>query len=299
MIFIKKPIFIGCATALATPFDNSGEVDYSALARLIDFQAEGGADAIVLCATTGECVTLSDSEFEQVLDFSVRYTAGRMPVLAGTGRNSTEKSLHLSKIAENCGVQGLLMVNPYYNKSTQKGIIEHYTYIADRVSTPIILYNVPSRTGMSIAPATYAQLSKHPMIYGTKEASGDISHIAHAVALCEDDFIFYSGNDDQVVPICALGGRGVISTSANIAPDKMSALCKACNKGDFICAATLQLNLLPLIDSLFAETNPIPLKAALELAGLCTSKVRLPLTAPSEQTIQKLKNVLAQLDILQ
>lgn len=284
---------------MATPFDSLGEVDYSALARLIDHQAENGADAVVLCATTGECVTLSDREFEQIVDFGVRYMAGRMPVLAGTGRNSTEKSLHLSRIAENCGVDGLLMVNPYYNKSTQKGLVEHYTYIADRVNTPIILYNVPSRTGMSIAPATYATLSKHPMIYGTKEASGDISHIAHAMALCDDDFVFYSGNDDQVAAICALGGKGVISTSANIVPHKMSALCKACNEGDFSRAAELQLKLLPLIDALFSETNPIPLKAALELAGLCSGKVRLPLTSPSEQTIQKLKNVLFQLNILQ
>lgn len=299
MIFIKKPIFTGCATALATPFDGLGEVDYSALARLIDIQAEGGADAIVLCATTGECVTLSDREFEQIVDFGVKYTAGRMPVLAGTGRNSTEKSLYLSRIAENCGVDGLLMVNPYYNKSTQKGLVEHYTYIADRINTPIILYNVPSRTGMSIAPATYATLSEHPMIYGTKEASGDISLIAHAIALCDDDFVFYSGNDDQVAAICALGGKGVISTSANIAPQKMSALCKACNEGDFSRAAELQLELLPLIDALFAETNPIPLKAALELAGICSGKVRLPLTTPSSATIQKLKNVLLQLNILQ
>ena len=284
---------------MATPFDGLGEVDYSALARLIDIQAEGGADAIVLCATTGECVTLSDREFEQIVDFGVKYTAGRMPVLAGTGRNSTEKSLYLSHIAENCGVDGLLMVNPYYNKSTQKGLVEHYTYIADRINTPIILYNVPSRTGMSIAPATYATLSEHPMIYGTKEASGDISLIAHAIALCDDDFVFYSGNDDQVAAICALGGKGVISTSANIAPQKMSALCKACNEGDFSRAAELQLELLPLIDALFAETNPIPLKAALELAGICSGKVRLPLTTPSDATIQKLKNVLLQLNILQ
>ena len=296
---MKKPVFTGCATALATPFDSAGEVDFTSLARLIDFQLEKGADALVLCATTGECATLSDTEFEQIISFGVKYVAGRIPVLAGTGRNCTEKSLKLSRIAENCGADGLLMVTPYYNKSTQKGLIEHYTYIADRINTPIILYNVPSRTGMTIAPSTYKSLSLHPMIYGTKEASGDISLIAHAMSLCEPDFAFYSGNDDQTAAICALGGSGVISTTANVAPDKMREICQAYFNKDFEKGKKLQFELLPLIDALFAETNPIPLKAALGMCKLCGDFVRLPLTSPSDLTIQKLKTVLTQLNILQ
>ncbi len=295
---MKKPIFTGCATALATPFDNMGEVDFTSLARLIDFQLENGADALVLCATTGECATPSDIEFEEIISFGVRYVCGKVPILAGTGRNSTHKSLTLCRIAENCGASGLLMVNPYYNKSTQKGIIEHYTYIADRINTPIILYNVPSRTGIGISAETYKILSRHSMIYGTKEASGDISLVTHAMALCQDDFVFYSGNDDQTAAICALGGKGVISTTANLAPNKMAEICRAYLDGDFEKGKELQLELLSLIDALFLETNPIPLKAALKMCNLCEDFVRLPLTTPSDSTVQKLKNVLTQLNIL-
>ena len=278
---MKKPVFTGCATALATPFDSSGGVDFAALDRLIDFQIGSGVSAVVVCATTGECPTLTDGEFEAVVTAAVKCAAGRIPVLAGTGRNCTRRSLELSLTAQRCGAAGLLMVNPYYNKSTQAGICEHFDYIADRVDIPIILYSVPSRTGCPIAPESYARLARHPMIYGTKEASGDISLISKAISLTPDDFVFYSGNDDQVLPIAALGGRGVVSTLSNIAPRAMSGLCRCLDRGDLPAARALHRRLLPLIDALFCETNPIPLKYAMGRLGLCSPRVRLPLTEPS------------------
>ena len=289
---MKKPVFTGCATALLTPFTEDNKIDSDALSRLIDRQIDAGISALAVCATTGECATLEDGEFESIVSFAVKRAAGRIPVVAGTGRNSTEKTFALSQTAEKCGAAALLCVTPYYNKTTQKGLVEHYYYLADRVNIPIIVYNVPSRTGMSVTPETYAELSKHPNIYGAKEASGDLSPIARAAAQSQNDFTFYSGNDDQTLAIYSLGGRGVISTVSNIAPEKVVSLCAAWEKGDVSRARALQFELLPLCDALFAEVNPIPLKAAAEMLGLCNGSLRLPLTRASDKTRELIKKAL-------
>lgn len=289
---MKKPVFHGCATALMTPFTEKKEVDTDALLRLLDMQMENGVSAIVVCATTGECATLSDKEIEEIISISVERAAGKVPIIAGTGRNSTEKSLELSEMAEALGASALLMVTPYYNKTSQKGLIRHYTHVADRVKTPIIVYSVPSRTGMSILPETYGELAQHPMIFGAKEASGDISLIARAIAACPRDFVFYSGNDDQTAPIYSLGGAGVISTISNVVPREMAELCRAFENGEASRAAELQQKLLPVCDALFAETNPIPLKAAAEMLGICRGELRLPLIEASEKTKELIKKAL-------
>ena len=295
---MKKPVFEGLCTALATPFDFAGKVDFGSLGRMVDFQVHNGASALALCATTGEGVTLEEHEFVEIISFARERVGGKVPVIASTGRNSTESTLRLSLLAQNHGADALLIVNPYYNKSTQTGIAEHYEYIADRVSTPIILYSVPSRTGIAIAPETYGRLSRHPMIYGAKEASGDISLVAHAVKESAGDFVFYSGNDEQTLPIMALGGRGVISTTANIAPKKMSSLCAFFASGELEKAKNAQLELLELIDAMFCETNPIPLKYALSLMELCSERVRLPLVPPSPGSKQRIKNALQKFELL-
>ncbi|MBQ7625224.1 MAG: 4-hydroxy-tetrahydrodipicolinate synthase, partial [Clostridia bacterium] len=282
----------GCATALLTPFTEDNKIDSDALSRLIDRQISAGISALAVCATTGECATLDDGEFENIVSFAVKRAAGRIPVVAGTGRNSTEKTLKLSQIAENRGAAALLCVTPYYNKTTQKGLVDHYYYLADRVNIPVILYNVPSRTGMTVTPETYAELSRHPNIYGAKEASGDLSLIARAAAQSRNDFTFYSGHDDQTLAIYSLGGKGVISTASNVAPEKVASLCSACEKGELDRARALQFELLPLCDALFAEVNPIPLKAAAEMLGLCKGYLRPPLTRASDKTRKLLKNAL-------
>ena len=246
---MKKCVFEGCATALATPFDAGGRVDRSALSRLIDFQIEKGVNALAVCATTGECATLSDSEIEEIIRFTVKKVGKRVPVIAGTGRNSTEKTLKLSLLAEECGADALLCVTPYYNKTTERGLLKHFFYVADRVNVPIIIYNVPSRTGMSVSPDAYAALSEHPNVYGAKEASGDLSLIARAIARSAPDFSFYSGNDDQVVPIYSLGGKGVISTISNVVPKRVRRMCELFQKGDAAASAREQLELLTLCDA--------------------------------------------------
>ncbi len=289
---MKKCVFRGCATALATPFDAGGRVDLSALSRLLDYQLEGGVRALVVCATTGECATLSDGEIEEIIRFTVKKADKRLPVIAGTGRNSTERTLALSRLAEECGADALLCVTPYYNKTTEKGLLEHFFYVADRVDIPIIIYNVPQRTGMSVSPEAYAALSKHPNIYGAKEASGDLSLIARGIAKSEPDFSFYSGNDDQAVPIYALGGKGVISTISNVVPERVQRMCALFEAGETAASAREQLALLPLCDAAFAEVNPIPIKAALETLGLCGGYLRPPLCEASERTKNMLKKAL-------
>lgn len=289
---MKKPVFRGCCTALATPFLPSGDIDFGALGDLIDRQLTSGADALALCATTGEGATLSEFEFERVISFAVERNRRRVPLLAGAGKNCTRTTLRLSLLAQSAGADGLLLCNPYYNKSTQSGITRHFEYVADRVQLPILLYNVPSRTGMAIAPETCAVLAAHPRIVGIKEAGGDISRTARMMALCPEDFLVYSGNDDQTLAILALGGAGVISTAANIAPREMARLCALWREGDILGARRAQLELLPLIDALFCETNPIPLKYALSRLGLCSGTVRLPLTEPSENARAKVDKAL-------
>lgn len=275
---MKTPIFKGSATALVTPFDRQGELDEPALLALIDWQLRCGTDALVVCATTGECATLSDREWSRVVSLAVERAAGRVPVIAGTGRNDTIHALRLGQEAKALGADAVLTVTPYYNKTTQQGLLRHYLFLAEGVELPMLLYNVPSRTGMSFRAETYAALAEHPNIYGVKEASGDFGLILRTRALCPEDFALYSGNDDQIVPILALGGLGVISTAANVVPAELHALCDSFFRGDLPEARAIQLRLQPLIQALFLEVNPIPVKAAMAAMGRMEETVRMPLT---------------------
>ncbi len=282
-----EPIFRGVATALITPLNADG-VDYDALGRLIDWQIDEGINALVIAGTTGEGSTLTDEEHREVLRYSVERAAGRVPIIAGTGSNDTAYAISLTKYACEIGADAMLCVTPYYNKATQNGLIAMYTAIADASTKPIILYNVPSRTGVSIEPATYKALSSHPRIAAIKEANGAIAKIVETAALVGDDLAIYSGNDDQVVPIMSVGGLGVISVLSNIMPRKTVEMCDRWFNGDVKGAAALQLELLPLINALFSEVNPIPVKAAMAAMGWCENVVRLPLTTMEDAHWQKL-----------
>ena len=270
------PIFQGAATALITPMNASG-VDFGQLGRLLDWQVEQGIDAIVIAGTTGEGSTLTDEEHREVLKFSAERVAGRVPMIAGTGSNDTAYAIELSRFACELNYDGLLVVTPYYNKTTQKGLIAMYNAIADECTAPLIVYNVPSRTGVNIEPATYAELVKHPMITGIKEAGGNISKIVETASLIGDQAYIYSGDDDQVVPIMSMGGRGVISVVSNLMPKTVHDLCAMWFAGDVAGAARLQGRLIPLCRALFCETNPIPVKAAMAAMGWCENYLRLPL----------------------
>ena len=273
----KQSIFQGAATALVTPLDENG-VNYEKLGKLIDWQIEQGIDALVICGTTGEGSTLSDAEHRQVLQYAVERAAGRVPMIAGTGSNDTAYAISLTKFACQIGYDAMLVVTPYYNKATQKGLIATFTAIADASTKPLILYNVPSRTGVGIEPSTYAALADHPMIAAIKEANGNISKIVETAALVGDKLDIYSGNDDQIVPILACGGKGVISVLSNVLPAETSALCRKFWEGDVAGAMELQKQYLPLINALFCEVNPIPAKAAMAAMGFCDDYLRLPLT---------------------
>ena len=273
----KKTIFTGAATAIVTPLTEQG-VDYEAFGKLINWQIEQGIDALVICGTTGEGSTLSDREHQEVLQFALDTAAGRVPMIAGTGSNDTAYAVHLTEFACRIGYDALLVVTPYYNKATQKGLIRHFTAIADASTKPLILYNVPSRTGVNIEPSTYAALADHPMIAGIKEANGNISKVVETAALVAGKLDIYSGNDDQIVPIMACGGKGVISVLSNVLPGETSALCKKMLEGDVAGAMEMQAKYLPLINALFCEVNPIPAKAAMAAMGFCENYVRLPLT---------------------
>ena len=279
---MKKTIFTGAATAIITPMNESG-VDYESFARLIDWQIEEGIDAIVVAGTTGEASTLTDEEHKECIRFAVERVGDRVPVIAGTGSNDTAYAIELSKYAEEAGADGLLLVSPYYNKATQKGLIASFTAVADAVSIPCILYNVPSRTGCNILPKTVKELAKHPNIVAIKEASGNISQIAELAALVGDEIDIYSGNDDQIVPILSLGGKGVISVLSNPMPKKTSEMCKMFFEGDVAGARKLQLELLPFVNALFSEVNPIPVKACMNEMGFCQNDIRLPLTEMEEE----------------
>ena len=295
---MKRPIFTGSATALVTPFDNSGELDLNALGSLIDWQVEQATDALVVCATTGECATLSDREWEQVVDYTLTRVNGRVPVIAGVGRNDTRHTAFLCKAARKLGAQGVLAVTPYYNKTTQAGLLRHYTVAADSADIPMLLYNVPSRTGMSVTAETYSLLAEHPNIYGVKEASGDFSLILKTRALCPEDFAIYSGNDDQIVPILALGGIGVISTMANVIPKESHEICALWREGKREAAAALQISCQPLIEALFREVNPIPVKAALAMMGKCGGYLRQPLVEIGTTAQDLLKKTLFAMDLI-
>lgn len=288
---MKKEIFTGAAVAIITPFNDEG-INYEELKKLIDFNIENGTDAIVIAGTTGESATMSDEEHKAVIKFTVDYVNKRVPVIAGTGSNDTLYAVGLSQYAEEVGVDGLLIVTPYYNKTTQSGLVKHYNYIADRVNIPIILYNVPSRTGVNIAPKTCAELAKHKNIVAVKEASGNLSQIAEIKALCGDELAIYSGNDDQIVPVLSLGGKGVISVLSNVAPKEAHNICRLFFDGKVEESTKLQLEYLNLINALFIEVNPIPVKTALGLMGYNVGPLRMPLFPMEECNLEVLKNEL-------
>ncbi len=287
---MKKTVFTGAATAIITPLNEKG-VDYESFGRLIDWQIASGIDAIVAVGTTGEGSTLSTEEHVDAIRFCVERVAGRVPVIAGTGSNDVAYAIELSRLACEAGADALLLVSPYYNKATQRGLIESFTAIADSVDKPCILYNVPSRTGCNILPATAAVLADHPNIVAIKEASGNISQIAELAAAVGDKMDIYSGNDDQIVPVLSLGGKGVISVLSNLMPRETSEMCHLFMSGNVAASRKLQLELLPLVNALFCEVNPIPVKAAMAAMGYCDNYVRLPLTtmeAAHEKTLLSL-----------
>lgn len=287
---MKKCLFEGVATALATPFDNNG-ININELEKFINFQIDSGVNALVVCGTTGEASTMTNEEKIEAIKCTVNTVNKRIPVIVGTGSNNTSSAIEMSQLAERLGADGLLVVTPYYNKTTQLGLIEHYKVVASSVSIPIILYNVPSRTGMNISPETCFELSKINNIVGIKEASGNISQVAKIAELCGNDFAIYSGNDDQIVPILSLGGKGVISVLSNIAPKLTCSITNSFFKKATDEACYYQLQALPLIESLFTETNPIPVKAAINMLGFDFGEPRLPLVECShilKQSIQKL-----------
>lgn len=288
---MREPIFTGSGVAIVTPFSN-GAVNFAALKRLLDFHLENSTDAIVVCGTTGEAATMSYQERMQTIETVVDYIDGRIPVIAGSGSNNTETAVTLSRDAAAAGADALLVVTPYYNKATQQGLIRHYNVIADAVDLPIIVYEVPSRTGVTIMPKTYAELAKHPNLNGIKEASGSLSNLQKTRNLCPEDFYVWSGNDDETVPICALGGIGVISVVANLLPREMHTLVRLCMDNDFAAAGQLQLHLKEFCDAMFCEVNPIPIKAAMNLVKMDVGELRLPLCDPSPEHLLLLQNVL-------
>ncbi|MDO4966418.1 MAG: 4-hydroxy-tetrahydrodipicolinate synthase [Lachnospiraceae bacterium] len=292
-------IFTGAAVAITTPFLANGEVDYKAFAEQIEYQIENGTDAIVVCGTTGEASTLSHEEHLDCIKFCCETVNKRIPVIAGTGSNCTETAIYLSTEAEKYGVDGILVVTPYYNKATQNGLKEHYKMIADSVKVPMIMYNVPSRTGCNIAPDTAAYLIKNVSnIVGIKEASGNISQVAKLAALLDGEGDIYSGNDDQIVPLLSLGAKGVISVLSNVAPRQTHDICQAYFDGDVKKACKLQLDALPLCDALFCEVNPIPVKKAIQLQGRDTGVLRRPLSEMEPQNADKLEKVMNAYGIL-
>ncbi len=289
---MKKCLFTGCGVAIVTPMNADGSVNYAMLDQLLEFQIAGGTDAIIICGTTGESATLTHEEHCAVIRHTVETVDHRIPVIAGSGSNDTSYAIALSQEAEKMGVDGLLVVTPYYNKTSQAGLVSHYTAIADQVNIPIIVYNVPSRTGCAFKPETYVQLAGHPNIVGIKEANGDISSVAKTLSLCGDQLAVYSGNDDQTLAMMALGGKGVISVLANICPKQMHDLTDKFFAGDLQGAQKLQLDLLDLMDAMFMDVNPIPVKEALNLMGYECGACRLPLVALSDENRKKLTAVM-------
>lgn len=293
----KNPLFLGAATALITPMTENG-VDYGALGRLIDWQIAEGIDALVIAGSTGEGSTLSDKEHRELLTFAAERIAGRVPMICGTGSNDTAYAIELSRFACSVGADALLVVTPYYNKATQRGLVKMYNAVADAATSPIILYNVPSRTGVNIEPETYLELSKHPNIRGIKEANGQIAKIVETVALVGDALDLYSGDDDQIVPLMSLGGLGVISVLSNLMPKETSELCHRFLRGDVKGAAEMQCRYTKLIKALFCEVNPIPVKAAMAAMGYCENYVRLPLTTMEEAHWQVLKSLMREQNLI-
>ena len=294
---MKKTVFTGAATAIITPLNANG-IDYESFGRLIDWQIASGINAIVVVGTPGEGSTLTNEEHESAIRFCVERVAGRVPVIAGTGSNDTAYAVELSRFACDAGADALLLVSPYYNKATQRGLLESFTAVADAVDKPCILYNVPSRTGCNILPATAAALADHPNIVGIKEASGNISQIAELAALVGDKMDIYSGNDDQIVPVLSLGGKGVISVLSNVMPKETVDICRLFESGNVAASRELQLKLLPLINALFCEVNPIPVKAAMAAMGFCDNYLRLPLTPMESDHEKKLLSLMREQSLI-
>lgn len=287
---MKNTIFTGAGVAIVTPMNQDGSINYDELGRLIDFNIDNGTDAIIICGTTGESATMSDDEHVECIRYAVEKVNKRVPVIAGTGSNHTEYAVNLSKKAEQLGADALLVVTPYYNKTSQHGLIKHFTTIAEAVNVPIILYNVPSRTGVNITPETCCELSKIDNIVAVKEASGNISQVAKIAALCGDDLDIYSGNDDQIIPIMSLGGKGVISVLSNCMPSETHEICQLCLDNKYDEARKLAYRLLGFTNALFCDVNPVPVKAALNIMGFEAGPCRLPLVEMTDANIQKLTN---------
>ena len=291
-------IFTGCGVAIATPFNEDGTVDYEAYRDLINWQIDEGIDAIIACGTSGEASTLDDEEHIETIRFCVDVAAGRVPVIGGAGSNDTRHGINLAKRIEATGVDGLLLVTPYYNKCSQQGLIEHYTATADAVSIPCILYSVKGRTGVNIAPETVVELAKHPNIVAIKEASGDIAQVAEICRLVPDDFAVYSGNDDMVVPLLALGGVGYISVIANIMPKESVEMSRSFMEGNIERARELQLSMKPIIDAMFADVNPIPVKVALAKMNKMKPYFRLPLCPPTAEVDQRIEAEMKKMNLI-
>ena len=292
-------LFEGAGVALVTPFKENGEVNYEKLEEIVEEQIAGGTDSIIACGTTGEASTMTHEEHLDVIEYICRVTKKRIPVVAGTGSNCTETAVYLSAEAEKRGADGLLLVSPYYNKATQKGLMAHFTAVADAVKTPVILYNIPGRTGVTIKPETIAALCKDvDNIVGVKEASGNFSAIATLMSLSDGKVDLYSGNDDQIVPLLSLGGKGVISVLSNVAPRQTHDICASYFAGDVKTSAALQLKAIPLITELFSEVNPIPVKAAMNMMGKGVGPLRMPLTEMEPQNQEKLKKAMTAYGIL-
>lgn len=289
---MKETVFTGCCVAAVTPMRSDGSVDLKKYADFIDMLIQKGADAIAVNSTTGESATLSDEEQYNIIYCIKDVINRRVPLIAGAGSNNTHHAARLALNARNAGADALLCVTPYYNKTNESGLIEHFTFLAEHANLPIILYNVPSRTGMSITPEVYRKLSANPLICAVKEASGSIADIAHTRALCGDELDIYAGNDDYIVPVMSLGGKGVVSVLGNLLPDRVHEICTLCQKGDFSAAAKLHIEVMPLIDALFSDVNPIPVKEALTLTGFDAGPLRLPLYHLSEKRREVLHGVL-------
>ena len=286
---MKNTIFTGAGVAIITPMNSDESINFERLGQLIDFQIDNGTDAIVICGTTGESAAMTDQEHVDSIAYAVEHVAGRVPVIAGAGSNHTSYAVWMSKEAKRVGADALLHVTPYYNKTSQLGLIRHFSAVADATDLPIILYNVPSRTGVNITPATYRELAKHPNIVAAKEASGNISQIAQIAQLCGDELDLYSGNDDQIVPLLSLGAKGVISVLSNIMPRQTHDICRLFFEGKIAESRALQLKLLPLINALFSDVNPIPVKEAMNLMGWECGECRLPLVSMQPQAKEHLR----------
>ena len=295
---MKTPIFTGSSVAIVTPMHADGSINFGKLGELIEFQIAGGTDAITICGTTGESATLKDDEHLAAIKYTVEQVAGRIPVIAGTGSNDTAHAIEMSKAAAEYGADALLLVTPYYNKCTPKGLIQHYTKTVDAAGIPAIVYNVPSRTGVSMTVSTYKELSSHPLINGVKEASGNTELVLRTMAACGDELNVWSGNDSQIVPFMAMGAKGIISVAANVCPKEIAEMADACLAGDYQKAATMQIRDMDLIDALFCEVNPIPVKTAMNLMGMDVGPLRLPLCEMEEGNLARLKTALTAANLL-